>query len=35
MSCQTSNKLLKKIPYEDRLMHLELPALKYRRLRGS
>ena len=26
---------LKKIPYKDRLMHLKLPTLKYRRLRGD
>ena len=25
----------KKIPYKDRLMHLKLPNLKYRRLRGD
>jgi len=25
----------KKIPYTDRLMHLELPTLKYRHLRGD
>ena len=25
----------KKIPYKDRLMHLKLPTLKYRRLRGD
>jgi len=26
---------LKKIPYKDRLMHLKLPTLKYRRLCGD
>jgi len=26
---------LNKIPYKDRLMHLKLPTLKYRRLRGD
>ena len=26
---------LKKIAYKDRLMHLKLPTLKYRRLRGD
>ena len=26
---------LKKIPYKDRLMHLKLPTLKYRRLCGN
>jgi len=26
---------LKKMPYKDRLMHLNLPTLKYRRLRGD
>ena len=26
---------LKKIPYNDRLMHFKLPTLKYRRLRGD
>jgi len=25
----------KKIPYKDRLMHLKLPTLKYKRLRGD
>ena len=25
----------KKIPYKDRLMHLKLPTLKYRQLRGD
>jgi len=25
----------KKIPYKDRIMHLKLPTLKYRRLRGD
>ena len=25
----------KKIPYKDRLIHLKLPTLKYRRLRGD
>ena len=26
---------LKKMPYKDRLMHLNLPTLKYRQLRGD
>jgi len=34
-SYQTGNKLKKKIPYKDRLMHLKLPTLKYRRLHGD